>query len=164
MIQEIKEAYEELAKVVNFKCLGCGKCGCLTDDDTNKKIMILMREEVETLIEKDKMYGIIPVGNFGYLKIISKRCAFLNEDNKCDIHEDKPIICLLHPFQVFMTGFVFGGGMIFDTKCSCVIKNRKKLDNPSKKVLEAYNKLYLLVLEYKKNKLFVHPLTDKVIG
>lgn len=148
MIEEIKAAYNELAKIVGFKCLGCGKCGCITTD-TNK-LILLMDEEVEILKEKDKMYGVVSnFRNHNFLLITSIKCAFFTEDNKCEIHEYKPLICLLHPFQVFTVGFVFGGGMIFDTKCSWVKKNRSKLDKPSKCVLDAYNKLYNLVMRYK---------------
>jgi len=152
MIKEIKKTYEKLAKVVGFKCLGCGKCGCLALG-FNKPIL-LMSEEVETLKEKGKMYGVIPMDNGGRLRITPFKCAFFNKNNKCEIHDYKPLICLLHPFQVFTVGFAFGGGMIFDTKCSWVKKHRKRLDNPSKKVLEAYNDLYNLVMEYKTKKGF----------
>lgn len=151
MLEEIKVAYYELAKQVKFKCLGCGKCGCITL--SFDKPILLMSEEVEILKEKGKMYGVIPTNNGGRLRITPFKCAFFNKDNKCEIHEYKPLICLLHPFQVFTVGFVFGGGMIFDTKCSWVIKHRKKLDNPSNKVLDAYNRLYILVMKYKEKKM-----------
>jgi Fe-S-cluster containining protein len=148
MLEEIKAAYNDLVYYLDFECLGCGKCGCITIGF--KKIILLMSEEIETLKEKGKIDGVVPHGKTGYLKFNKKRCSFLNKHYKCEIHEYKPLICLLHPFQVFTVGFVFGGGMIFDTKCSWVKENRSKLDNPSKDVLEAYYKLYSLVLEYKK--------------
>lgn len=166
MIDEIKIAYEKLAKAVNFKCLGCGKCGCITLDV--EKLIFLTYQEVETLKEKDKLYGVIPTDKSrsfaGYLKFLEEyrfegydvyeefKCIFL-KNGKCEIHDYKPLICFIHPFQVFTVGFAFGGGMIFDTKCSWVKKHRKKLDKPSKKVLEAYNNLYGLVMKYKQKKL-----------
>ncbi len=151
-IDDIKKAWDKLAKAVGFKCLGCGKCGCISP-----KMIFLMNEEVEILKEKFNMFGVEPYkvirGIGGYLKFDEgeKRCFFFIK-GKCEIHEYKPLICYLHPFQVFTVGFAFGGGMIFDTKCSWVQKHRKKLDNPSKKVLDAYNHLYGLVIKYKEKK------------
>jgi Fe-S-cluster containining protein len=153
MIEEIKAAYNEFTKVVGFKCLGCGKCGCKTTGVG--KVIFLMKEEVEVLKEKDKLYGVILIDNSelfgGYLNISPVKCAFLTEDDKCEIHDYKPLICLLHPFQVFTVGFAFGGGIIFDTDCSWVKKNRNKLDKPTGKVLDAYYKLLELVMKYKIN-------------
>ena len=146
-IDDIKSAYDKFAKAINFKCLGCGKCGCITL--SFDKPILLMSEEVKILKEKGKMYGVIPTNNGGHLRITPFKCAFFNKDNKCEIHEYKPLICFLHPFQVFTVGFVFGGGMVFDTKCSWVQKNRNRLDKPSKKILDAYNHLYILVMKYK---------------
>lgn len=154
-IEEIKKAYEEFVKVVGFECLGCAKCETI---ETNAFIL-LMNEEIEILREKDKLYGVrmmvaphTRIRGFGaYLKIDEKtnKCVFLNKDNRCKIHEYKPLICFLHPFQMFTIGFMFGSLMIFDTKCSWVKKNRSKLDKPSKCILDAYTKLYNLVMNYK---------------
>ena len=159
-IEEIKKAHEEFVKIVGFECSGCGKCGCKTIDDS-WKVIFLTYQEVETLKEKGKMCGVIPNDKSrsfaGYLKFLGKslheefKCFFLTEDDKCEIHDYKPLICLLHPFQVFTVGFAFGGGMIFDTKCSWVKKNRSKLDKPTKCILDAYNKLLKLVMIYKIN-------------
>lgn len=158
-ICNIKNAFDKLAKAVGFKCLGCAKCERVFN---NKSMILLTIEEVERLKEKGKMYGVVPYkrinGFAGYLKFLGKniheefKCVFLDKNNKCEIHEYKPLICYIHPFQVFTVGFVFGGGMIFDTKCSWVKKHRKKLDNPSKKILDAYNCLYSLVMKYKEKK------------
>jgi len=154
-IIDIKRAWDKLAKAVGFKCLGCAKCEYMSP---NSKIL-LTNEEVELLKEKGKTYGVVlykkVYGFGGYLKLDEKEsnCLFLNKDNKCEIHEYKPLTCYIHPFQVFTVGFAFGGGMIFDTKCSWVQKNRKRLDNPSKKVLDAYNCLYVLVMNYKEKKM-----------
>lgn len=149
-INDIKNAFDKLAKAIGFKCLGCAKCGYITE---NNKMILLTNEEVETLKEKDKMYGVIPhkrINGFaGYLKFKENKCIFLNKDNKCEIHEYKPLICYIHPFPIFTVGFVFGGGMVFDTKCSWVQKHRNKLDKPSKKILDVYNDLYILVIKYK---------------
>ena len=155
-INDIKAAFDKLAKTVGFKCLGCAKCG---RGFNNKSMILLTIEEVEILKEKGKMYGVVPYkkinGFAGYLKFLGKNiheefeCVFLDENNKCEIHEYKPLICYIHPFPVFTVGFVFGGGMIFDTKCSWVQKNRNRLDKPSKKILDAYNDLYVLVMKYK---------------
>ena len=152
-IDDIKKAFNKLTKTIGFKCFCCGKC---EDMPSNSKIL-LTNEEVELLKEKGKIYGVVPYdkvfGFGGYLKFNKNQCIFFTKDNKCEIHEYKPLVCYLHPFQVFTVGFAFGGGMIFDTKCSWVQKNRKKLDNPSKKVLDAYNHLYFLVMKYKEKKM-----------
>ena len=154
---EIKKAYQSLVKVLKFKCLRCGKCEhhIINPDPERKTIIPLFPQEVERLEKEGKMYGVVSYkrlyGFSGYLKLNKKdnKCAFLTKDNKCEIHDYKPLICLIHPFQVFTVGFVFGGGMIFDTKCAWVKKHRKKLDNPSKEVREAYNYFYGLVMKYK---------------
>jgi len=151
-MKEIKKAYQALVKALGFECLGCAKCDHL--DNPNSKIL-LMKEEVERIKKNGKLYGIIPYdkiyGITGYLKLKPNKneCIFLDKNNKCKIHDYKPLICYIHPFPLFTTGFVFGGGMVFDTKCSWVIKNRKKVDKPSKEVQDAYNQLYKFVWEYK---------------
>jgi len=149
----IREAYDQLAKILGFKCFGCVKCEYF--DSKSKNIIPLMKEEVEILRKNGKLYGIVLdnkiYGIKGYLKFKPNKneCIFLDKNNRCKIHAYKPIICYIHPFQVFTTGFVFGGGMVFDTKCSWVEKNRKKLDKPSKKVVDAYNYFYKVVMDYK---------------
>lgn len=149
----IREAYDQLAKTLNFKCFGCANCERF--DSNSKNMILLMKEEVEILRKKGKLYGVVPYnklyGISGYLKFKPNKnqCVFLDKNNRCKIHAYKPIICYIHPFQVFTTGFMFGGGMVFDTKCSWVEKNRKKLDKPSKKIFKAYNHFYKVVMEYK---------------
>jgi len=153
-MKEIKKAYQILVKALGFECLGCAKCEHL-DNSTSK--ILLTKEEVEKIRRNGKLYGVVPYdkiyGITGYLKLKPNKneCIFLDKKNRCKIHDYKPLICYLHPFQLFTTGFVFGGGIVFDTKCSWVKKkkNRKKLDEPSKEVHNAYSQLYKVIWKYK---------------
>ena len=64
----------------NFECKKCGKC-C-------SNFLPLMKEEIKTMKKLAKKENKHPLIQEWYL-----RCPFLNNNNRCDIYENRPIIC-----------------------------------------------------------------------
>lgn len=64
----------------NFECKGCGEC-C-------SNYLPLRREEIKTMRKLAKIENRHPLRKDWY-----ERCPFLNNSNKCDIYENRPLIC-----------------------------------------------------------------------
>lgn len=64
----------------NFKCRKCGEC-C-------SNFLPLRKEEIKAMKRLAKKENKHPLIKDWYL-----RCPFLNNNNRCDIYENRPIIC-----------------------------------------------------------------------
>lgn len=64
----------------NFECKGCGEC-C-------SNFLPLTQEEIKLMKKLSKKENKHPLRQDWY-----NRCPFLNNNNKCDIYENRPLIC-----------------------------------------------------------------------
>lgn len=64
----------------NFECKCCGEC-C-------SNFLPLRDNEIKTMRKLAKKENRHPLRNDWY-----SRCPFLNNNNKCDIYENRPLIC-----------------------------------------------------------------------
>ena len=64
----------------DFKCKCCGEC-C-------SNFLPLRDDEIRTMRKLAKKENRHPLRNDWY-----SRCPFLNNNNKCDIYENRPLIC-----------------------------------------------------------------------
>jgi len=64
----------------NFECKCCGEC-C-------SNYLPLRKEEINTMKKLAQTENKHPLRNDWY-----ERCPFLNNNNKCDIYENRPLIC-----------------------------------------------------------------------
>lgn len=69
-----------MGEVETFKCKECGKC-C-------SNFLPLTKEEIKTMKRLAKKENRHPLRQDWYFI-----CPFLNNNNKCDIYEDRPFIC-----------------------------------------------------------------------
>lgn len=70
----------EMIKISNFECKNCGKC-C-------SNYLPLQEKEIQLIKKLAKKENRHPLIKDWYI-----RCPFLNGNNKCDIYEDRPLIC-----------------------------------------------------------------------
>ena len=101
----------EVLRHVFFECSNCTECCKLNNIPATEEDIIKM---VENGVEVDQAIEVlspilIPCPNIenGVTKayILRKKpfvneCAFLNENNLCNIHEFKPLACKLYPFSI----------------------------------------------------------------
>lgn len=76
---------------MNFECKCCGKC-C-------SNILPLTENEIKTMKKLAKKENKLLLDKDWYM-----RCPFLNNDNLCDIYENRPTICKEYDCYKFENG------------------------------------------------------------
>lgn len=89
-----------------FHCTQCGKC-CIDRDDILLTPYDVFRISKELGIPPEdtvSKYGETYVGQSSHIPLVrlkplgaEKRCPLLKEDNKCTVHNAKPVICAMFP-------------------------------------------------------------------
>lgn len=101
-----KPAKHIILSAIFFKrglCIACGNC--CKKIDTNLFVTEPIHEDLKKefnvkipVIVKNGLLNKKKTNVFVYSK--SKNCGFLDEDNKCKIHKNKPLQCRIHPIHI----------------------------------------------------------------
>lgn len=111
-IEELEKNLMDLDASFRFKCRKCGKC-CKNQDMvllTPNDIFKIAKKQgkpIQTVINDCAEIYIGPQSKVPLVHLLMKgpknACPFLGTDNRCSIHDSKPIICALYPLgRVFV--------------------------------------------------------------
>ena len=104
----------KLSTKIKFKCEKCGKCCRSIEDsvmvtsyDLYRMASLIGGEPdfaIDTIMEKYLHVVLLPDSNFPCLVLNTtgedNHCIFLSDNNECKIHEAKPKVCEIYPFQM----------------------------------------------------------------
>lgn len=111
-IENLEENLLDLDATFRFKCRKCGKC-CKNQDmilftpNDLFKIAKRLEKTIQTVIHDYTEVYIGPQSKLPMVHLLMKgpknACPFLGQDNRCSIHDSKPVICALYPLgRVFV--------------------------------------------------------------
>jgi Fe-S-cluster containining protein len=81
---------------IGFQCKNCGVCCRDQPPDINLK----EQKNIEAKGFKDFLENSKDLNSRNFPRKKDKSCLFLTEENKCKIHDVKPLVCILEPFVI----------------------------------------------------------------
>ncbi len=118
-------AETDWARVLSFRCTGCGNCCrgtyiCITDEDarrlaegTGRPIdeVVYFASPGEIAFDKRHPWWVKFERRRAVMTLPRRRgaCTFLRDDNLCGVYEHRPLVCRAHPFDVTLTDVDRGG-------------------------------------------------------
>lgn len=91
--------------ISRVKCGSCTKC-CSTNPYGNP--IETMNQEAKILVQKYGPNNFIQYDDVLQIKV---PCGFLDSSGRCSIYEDRPLVCVLYPFQ-YGAGDEDGNGLL----------------------------------------------------
>lgn len=95
MLKSLPDLHEQAFEKVD--CLGCANC-CKNHSPRFKQPDIKRIAKVLRIKEGDLVSNYLKLDNEGDYVTNSSPCPFLNEDNTCQIYDDRPSDCARYPY------------------------------------------------------------------